>query len=66
MKEKENPPGQKAATTSSSLCKLIALKRVRGRDMKPSPAGTYSLSLNEGGRGIKIFQGKVFCRWKLA
>lgn len=39
--------------------------RVGGRDAKPSPAGTYSLCLNEGDTGAKIFQGKGFCRCKL-
>ena len=66
MKEKENLLGQKAATASSSLCKLMSLKRVGGRDVKLSPTGTYSLCLNEGDRGAKIFQGKVFCSCKLA
>lgn len=66
MKEKKNLLGRKAATASSSLSELTLLERVQGRDVKPSPASTYSFCLNEGDRGAKIFQGKVFCRCKLA
>lgn len=46
--------------TSSSLCKLKSLKGAGGREWNLPPAGTWSLSLREGGMGAKVSQGKYF------
>lgn len=64
-KEKDNflnEGKRKPAGAEGSNSLQLFMRRVGCRNVKPFPTGTYSLCLNEGDRGAKVFQGKVFCR----